>query len=674
MPTETKYLRNIALILGAFFVIIFLYITSLMQGFLIPIFLAFFTALILQPFIERLHKTHVPNWLSTLIVVVIFVVVISVFITILSASFTSFVVDFTRRGGRVLYEMPGHNYPVKSAQFSPDGKFAVSTSEDNTIKLWNIKSGEEEMTLYGHELPATTISISSDSRYILSGSEDASIILWNRETGNSIRTLSGHSAAVRSVVFFNDGKQAISGGDDGLVLLWDIATGSIAKRFVGHSAAVKSVSISPDQKYIISGSSDSSIRIWDIEYEMEILTFNEHTGPVIKVRFSQDGKSIVSLDSEDLFKWDATSGAIQTRFKKEEYRILDFELLNRENQVITVNSNNSITVWYYSNGYAVRNFFGSEYQMTGISVNPREEKAVTSTSGTFVILWDITSGLAENFQNRIIQLARYIATNEFLRQNINMDQVNTMVIDLASAFVSVENFKTFIVAPIGKTFDILRSFGLYVIALVFILPGMGRINESIQRAFPNENGPKINKIISNIKSQIQNYMIAKTIISFGVAVISYFILLLFQIKYALLWAFIIFLFNYIPYIGSIIAVMFPMMMSIIIYQSFLHFSGLTASLIGAQVFMGNIVEPKFMSKGVNLSPIVIFTSLMVWGYVWGIVGVFIAVPMMSAFNLICENIEPLNFISTLISARQKEKKKRKFRLPRKTESKAPPKE
>ena len=146
------------------------------------------------------------------------------------------------------------------------------------------------------------------------------------------------------------------------------------------------------------------------------------------------------------------------------------------------------------------------------------------------------------------------------------------------------------------------------------------------------------------------------IISFFTGLLSYIVCVAFSIKYALLWGVVIFLLNFIPYIGSIIAVMFPMLLCIIQYQSFPRFAFLSIFLISIQMVIGNIIEPKFMSKGVNLSPLVIFTALLVWGYVWGMAGVILSVPIMSALNLIFENIHSLKPISVLISAEKKEKK------------------
>lgn len=274
--------------------------------------------------------------------------------------------------------------------------------------------------------------------------------------------------------------------------------------------------------------------------------------------------------------------------------------------------------------------------------------------GNFVAdLPDIT----REFRNRIIDIIKTISEMEIVKKYLQekQDDIMQILLDITGQIVSISNITTYIIGPVGVTLDIIQGFGLYALALIFIIPGMDKISEKILKAFPNKNGPRINNIITNIYEQIQNYIVAKFIISFATGLLSYIVCVIFSIKYALLWGVVIFLLNFIPYIGSIIAVMFPMLLCIIQYQSFSRFAFLSIFLITIQMVIGNIIEPKFMSKGVNLSPLVIFTSLLVWGYVWGMAGVILSVPIMSAINLIFENISSLKPISVLISAEKKEK-------------------
>ena len=267
--------------------------------------------------------------------------------------------------------------------------------------------------------------------------------------------------------------------------------------------------------------------------------------------------------------------------------------------------------------------------------------------------------ITKEFRDKITDLIKTISGMEIIKRYLRerQDEILNILLDMTGQIISISNITTYIIRPVSVSLNILQGFGLYALALIFIIPGMDKITQKILNAFPNKNGPRINNIITNIKEQIQNYMVAKFIISFFTGLLSYLICVLFGIKYALLWGVVIFLFNFIPYIGSIIAVIFPILLCLIQYQSFARFLFLTISLTSVQIIMGNIIEPKFMSRGVNLSPLVIFTSLLVWGYIWGIAGVLLSVPIMSALNLICENISSLRPISVLISA---DKKKRRF--------------
>ena len=276
---------------------------------------------------------------------------------------------------------------------------------------------------------------------------------------------------------------------------------------------------------------------------------------------------------------------------------------------------------------------------------------ITILSISFASFVSDVPEITTEFRQNIIMLAGNLKQMKIF-EDYN-DRIVEMILGITQTVVSVENFKNFIIKPVGVTLDILKSFGIYALALIFMIPGMGSISDKVLQAFPDERGKKINVIIIHVMEQIQKYVITKSIISLIVGTLSFVICLIFGIKYALLWATIIFLFNFIPIIGSIIAVMFPLMLSVVQYQSPVHFLFLLLFLTAVQVLMGNIIEPKFMSLSINLSPIIILISILVWGYIWGIVGVILSIPIMSTFNLVCENIKPLQPISIFISSGKK---------------------
>lgn len=257
----------------------------------------------------------------------------------------------------------------------------------------------------------------------------------------------------------------------------------------------------------------------------------------------------------------------------------------------------------------------------------------------------ITKDLREQVIDFIIQISK----TDFIRRYFYQEDLIKFILDWISQEISFKNFNEYILTPLSFTFDLVTAFSLYSISLIFMIPAINNLPERILAAFPNENGKKINEGIINIMEQLQHYVIVKFIISFFVGFLSFFVLIIFRIKYPFVWSILLFLLNFIPYIGSIIAVTLPLIMSIIQFKSILMSTFLLFSLLTIQFVMGNIVEPHLMGKKLNLNPVVILISLLIWGYIWGLIGVLLAVPIMSSINLILFNIPSLRPVSILLS-------------------------
>ena len=115
-----------------------------------------------------------------------------------------------------------HSDSVKSIAISPDGQTFVSGSWDNTIKIWNLHTGELIRTLIGHSSSVQSVAITPDGQTLVSGSNDKTIKVWNPHTGELIKTLVGHSDSVKSVAISPDGQTIVSGGRDGAIKVWGV--------------------------------------------------------------------------------------------------------------------------------------------------------------------------------------------------------------------------------------------------------------------------------------------------------------------------------------------------------------------------------------------------------------------------------------------------------------------
>jgi hypothetical protein len=117
-------------------------------------------------------------------------------------------------------------------------------------------------TLRGHEDSVSSVAISADGQTLVSGSEDMTIKLWNLKTGDLLRTLTGHEGDVSSVAISPDGQTLASGGEDNTIKLWNLKTGDLLRTLTGHEGPVHSVAISADGQILASGSWDKTIKLW----------------------------------------------------------------------------------------------------------------------------------------------------------------------------------------------------------------------------------------------------------------------------------------------------------------------------------------------------------------------------------------------------------------------------
>ena len=195
----------------------------------------------------------------------------------------------------------------------------------------------------------------------------------------------------------------------------------------------------------------------------------------------------------------------------------------------------------------------------------------------------------------------------------------------------------------GSTFQIF----LYV---AFLLLESSTLHLKIRAFAKNDlQEAKINNILRAIGSNIEKYIWIKTIMSITVALLSYFILIMMEIDFAAFWALLIFILNYIPYIGSVMAVTFPVAVSLIQYNSLPQTGALILCLFACQIFVGNILEPRLASKSLNLSPVVILLSLSLWGAVWGVTGMILSVPIMVMIMIILSEFKVTKPLAILMS-------------------------
>ncbi len=202
-----------------------------------------------------------------------------------------------------------------------------------------------------------------------------------------------------------------------------------------------------------------------------------------------------------------------------------------------------------------------------------------------------------------------------------------------------------VLSSVGTFLTFFIKMLIVIVFVAYLLTGKRNLNIKIANAFQQNRAKHIVNMIERITGQIQKYLSTKTIVSLITGVISMAIFYSFGLDFAIFWAFLIFIFNFIPTIGAIIASLLPVLFIILQKGSVTQAFWLTIVLGILHFSTGNIFEPKLMGRSLNLSPLVVIISLVFWGYIWGIAGMILAVPILATITIIFENFESTRFIA-----------------------------
>lgn len=162
------------------------------------------------------------------------------------------------------------------------------------IRLINFQTGEVTSLLKGHSNVINGLAFSSDGTRLISGSSDKTARIWDVRTQETIHVFQGHTERIYAVAFSPDGDLAVTGSNDDTMKLWNTGTGSLVKTLKGHEDKVRSAAFTPDGRYLLSGSDDKTIRLWDGKTGRFIKVFAKQNRGVLSISISPDSKYVVS--------------------------------------------------------------------------------------------------------------------------------------------------------------------------------------------------------------------------------------------------------------------------------------------------------------------------------------------------------------------------------------------
>jgi len=247
----------------------------------------------------------------------------------------------------------GHDNLVNSVAFFPDGKKLASGSSDETVRMWDSKTGKAVLApLTGHISEVESVAVSPNGKLIASVAQDGTLRIIDSDTGACpLGPIAAHSDVILSVAFSPDGSRIVTGSMDRTLKVWNVATGDLCLGpLTGHTNAVRSVAFSPDGTCIASGSRDGTIRIWDAstgESRREPLI--GHTNEVNCVAFSADGRYLVSGSNDETIRlWDVNQGFVEIAAATLESTVWSVSFSPNSTSLVSGSNDGALCFWNIS--------------------------------------------------------------------------------------------------------------------------------------------------------------------------------------------------------------------------------------------------------------------------------------------------------------------------------------
>jgi len=257
---------------------------------------------------------------------------------------------------------------------------------------------------------------------------------------------------------------------------------------------------------------------------------------------------------------------------------------------------------------------------------------------SFFLVLGIISGITELLILNVNQINNQAAKYE--------NQANRYINEL-EAFLGIQNifesitkeFKIGDLSSIASSVlsgltNFIGNMVLIIVYIIFLLIEQRVFNKKLEGFITKNNQQDFTDVFDKIRFAVKRYLTTKTLTNLITAVLCFIVLILMKVDFPFLWAFFIFLGNYIPYVGSFVAVFLPSLFAMFQYEDPLKFLWVFLATEAMVALVANYIEPRMMGRYLNLSPLVIIFSLVFGGFIWGVLGMILSVPVMSVMMII----------------------------------------
>lgn len=285
--------------------------------------------------------------------------------------------------------MSGHTETIRSIDMTKDGKWLVSASRDRSIKVWDLVSRREHATIAENLSSVMAVAIVGDQ--VLMASAEMPLKMWEILSGSETLSLEAHTQRIDSMKALPDKPQVITGSYDQTIKLWHVETGAVLRTFREHRAGVDSIALTDNGQYVVSGSWDNTLNVYSLDDGVLVHTLKAHIEGITATATTLDRQFVIAASVDNMVTvWDLASGNKLHTLKGHEAPITALAVTADSKCVVSASLDKKLVLWDIISGNQRHQFDGHGDGVTDVAITGNY--VLSSSRDHSILLWDIQTG------------------------------------------------------------------------------------------------------------------------------------------------------------------------------------------------------------------------------------------------------------------------------------------